>query len=159
MPPISQNQFNQIPIKGELDQKFNPNTVPARVDSTTAGGLIPGQAVKRVASGIGGGTLPLVVECAADSDEVFGFINYNLKDTTYGSGDVVGISLVNGGNVMYMEASAAIAVNAVVAIVITGTKVKTSTGGSRDVGRAYDQATAAGDLIRVIMLPKTTTTA
>ena len=152
------NQFNQIPIKGQLDMKFNPNTVGARIDVSTGGSLIPGTAVKRVASGVGGGSLPLVVECAADSDEVWGFINYNLKDTVYNSGDEVGISLVNGGNVMYMEASAAIAPNAVVGIVLSGTKVKTSAGGSRDVGRAYDQAVAAGDLIRVIMLPKTTTT-
>lgn len=155
---LNQNQFAQIPIKGELDQKFNPNTTAARIDSTTAGGLVPGTAVKRVASGVGGGSLPLVVECAADSDEVWGFINYNLKDKTYESGETVGISLVDGGNVMYMEASAAIAPNAVVGIVLAGTKVKTSAGGSRDVGRAFDQAVAAGDLIRVIMLPKTTTT-
>lgn len=149
------NQFNQAPVKGELDLRFNPTSIPCEVDSTSAGNLVAGQAVKMVDDS---GGVPKVVECAADSDEVFGFINYNLKNQDYDAGDAVGISVLNGGNVMYMEASAAIARNAVIGIVVSGQKVKTSAGGSRDVGHALDKAAASGDLIRVLMLPKSTTT-
>lgn len=152
---LQQNQFNQIPVQGQMDMRFNPTSIQCEVDVSSNGGLVPGQAVKMVDSA---GGVPKVVEAALDSDEIFGFINYNIKDKQYDAYDAVGISLVNGGNVMYMTASAAIARNAVVGVVIASKKVKTSAGGSRDVGRALDKAAADGDLIRVIMLPKTTTT-
>ncbi len=151
------NQFNQIPVKGQRDLQFNANSVQCCIDSTSAGSLPAGTALVIVQPAAKGG-VPLVKEAAADSDEIFGFINYNIKDKQYDGGDMVGVSLVNGAACMYMEASAAIAQNAVVGIVVAGAKVKTSAGGSRDVGRAFDAAAAAGDLIRVIMLPKTTTT-
>lgn len=154
---LNQNQFNQSPVQGQRDLIFNANSISAQIDTTSAGSLVPGQAVKMVDSA---GGVPKVVECALDSDEVFGFINYNIKDLSgdINAGDIVTISLVNGGACMYMTASAAIARNAVVGIVVASKKVKTSAGGSRDVGRALDKAAADGDLIRVLMLPKTTTT-
>lgn len=154
---LQQNQFIQIPVQGQRDLAFNANSVQCRIDVSTAGALVPGTGVKVVQPAVKGG-VPLVVECALDSDECFGFINYNIKDKTYDAGEMVGISLVNGGACMYMTASAAIAQNAVVGLVVASDKVKTSAGGSRDVGRAFDAAAADGDLIRVIMLPKTTTT-
>lgn len=149
------NQFNQIPVKGQLDLKFNPTTVSCQIDVSSAGSLVPGTAVKIVDSS---GGVPKVVEIAANTDAIFGFINYNLKDKTYDAYDAVGISVINGGNCMYMEASAAIARNAIVGAVVSGSKVATSAGGSVDVGHALDKASASGDLIRVLMLPKSTTT-
>lgn len=146
-PSLSQNQFSQIPIQGQLDLRFNPNTVAVEIDISSAGGLINGQAVKRVDSANG---IPLVVECAADSDDVFGFINFDIKTRTFEPGMKAEISAMRD-NVMYMTASAGIAANAEVAIVIASKKVVTAVAGMRIIGRAYDKALADGDLIRVII--------
>lgn len=141
------NQFSQIPVQGMLDLKFNPSSISCEIDSTSAGSLPAGQAVKMVDSA---GGVPKVVECAADSDDVFGFINFNIKDVTYSAGDMVEISAFRG-NVMYMTASAAIARNAKVMIVVASDKVATRAGGGICIGRALDQADADLDLIRVMI--------
>jgi hypothetical protein len=144
------NQFIQTPVKGMCDLKFNPSTVSVQIDVSSAGGLVPGQAVKIVDSANG---VPLVVECSSDADDVFGFINYGIKDQVYNAGMYAEISAF-AGNVMYMEAGAAIARGAKVEIVVSGNKVQTASGVSTVVGRAFDKATASGDLIRVyINLP------
>lgn len=139
------NQFSQSPVKGQLDLKFNGQTVSAQIDVSSGGGLIAGQPIKMVDSS---GGIPKIVECAADSDDVYGFINYDIKNAIYGVGDKCEISAMRN-NVMYMEASAAIARNAKVMIVVAGSKVATRAGGGVCVGRAFDKALATGDLIRV----------
>jgi hypothetical protein len=150
------NQFNQSTVQGALDLKFGGAVVSCQIDVSSAGSLVPGTAVKVVDSA---GGVPKVVEIAADTDEVFGFICYDQKQSNFDAYSPCEIALVNGGACMFMTASAAIARNAVVCPVISGVKVKTSTGGGRDVGRAYDKAAADGELIRVLLLPKTTVTA
>lgn len=142
-----QNQFNQKPVQGQLDLLLNTETVSAEVDVTSAGSLVAGQAVKIVDS-LGG--VPKVVECAADSDDVFGFINYSIKDRLFNAYSKVELSIFRG-NVMYMTASAAIARNAKVMVVIASKKVATRAGGGVCIGRAYDKASADGDLIRVLI--------
>lgn len=142
---LTQNQFSQIPVQGQLDLGRNYETIACQVDTTTGGSLVPGQAVKMYDSA---GGVPKVVECAADTDDVFGFLNYDLKNATFGSGDPVEVSQFRG-NVMYMTASAAIARNAQVMIVVASKKVATATSGKRIIGRALDKATADGDVIRV----------
>lgn len=149
------NQFNQSTIQGALDLKFGGMVVSAQIDVSSAGALPPGQAVKVVDSA---GGIPKVVECAADSDEVFGFLVYDQVHSTFDAYDPCEIAVLNGGACMFMTASAAIARWAVVTIVVASDKVKTSTGGSRDIGHAYDKAAVDGDLIRVLLLPKSTTT-
>lgn len=141
------NQFNQIPVQGQLDLHFNPQTISCEVDSSELGSLVPGQAVKMVDSD---GGVPKVVAAALNSDDIFGFINYNLKDKTYVAGEAVELSFFKG-NVMQMTASAAIARNAKVAVVIADKEVVTASGGMTIVGRALDKATAADQLIRVII--------
>lgn len=145
MAPQNQNQFAQSPNKGDLDMRFNPSSLSAQVDTTSAGGLVPAQAVMMVNSP---GGVPKVVECAADTDDVYGFINYDLKSTTFEPLSKVELSALRG-NFMYMQSSAAIARNAPVAIVVAGQKVVTATTGQRIIGRAYDEATGADQLIRV----------
>lgn len=144
------NQFTQSPVKGQLDLRFNASTVSGSIDTTSNGGLIAGQPVKMIDSA---GGAPKFVECGADTDDVYGFINYNGKNSTFEVGDAVEVSALMG-NFMYMEASAAIARNAKVMIVVSGSKVATATSGKTIVGRAYDKAASSGDLIRVtINLP------
>ncbi len=150
------NQFNQSAVQGMLDLKFGGMVVSAQIDVSSGGALVPGTAVKVVDSA---GGVPKVVECAADTDEVFGFICYDQLHPTFDAYDPCEIAVLNGGACMFMTASAAIARQAVVTVVVASDKVKTSTGGSRDVGRAYDKAALDGDLIRVQLLPKSTTTA
>lgn len=147
------NQFNQAPVQGMLDLRFNPNTISCAIDVSSAGSLVPGTAVKVVDNA---GGVPKVVECAADTDDVFGFINYNIKNAKFNAYDAVEISAFRD-NVMYMTAGAAIARNAKVEIVVASVKVITATSGKTIVGRAYDKAAADGDIIRVVIdLPGTT---
>lgn len=145
MPNPNINSFSQTPVQGQLDMRFNANTIAAQIDVSSAGGLVPGQSVKIVDSA---GGVPKVVECADDSDDVFGFINYSIKDATFAALDNVELSYFRG-NVMYMTAGAAIARNAKVMVVIASKKVVTATTGNTIIGRAFDKAAADLDLIRV----------
>lgn len=141
---LSINAQNQSVIQGMLDLKTGgADILSCQVDASSGGGLIPGQAVKMVDSA---GGIPKVVECALNSDDVFGFIVYDLKKATYAVGDK--IEVMQGG-VMYMTASAAIARDAKVGPVISGSKVVTATTGIMVIGDAVDKAAANGDLIRV----------
>lgn len=148
----NQNQFAQSPNKGDVDLNRQPNTMAARVYASEAVNLIPAQAVKRVDAG-GPGTLPVVTAVTSDTDDICGFVNYNIKNADFAAGEALEISAFQG-NIMFMEASAAIAANADVMCVVSGSKVALATTGKRVIGKAIDKATAAGDLIRVyINLP------
>lgn len=144
---LGQNQFNQSPVQGQLDLQVSPSTMSVQIDSSSAGSLVAGQSVKMVDSA---GGVPKVVECAANDDDVFGFLNLDFKKAVYNAYDRAEISFFKG-NVMYMTASAAIARNAKVGVVISGSKVVTATTGLRNIGRALDKAAADGDLIRVLI--------
>jgi len=142
------NQFAQAPVQGMLDLKSAAAPViSCQLDSSTAGGILPGVAVKLV--DVAGG-IPNVVECAANTDNVFGFIAYNVKDQSYDSGDKMEIMYGHDG-IMYMTAAAAIAVGASVMIVPASDKVITATTGKVIAGFALDKAAADGDLIRVVV--------
>lgn len=143
----NQNQFGQTVVQGKLDITPNPSTVSAQIDVSELGTLVPGQSVKMVDSA---GGVPKVIACAADSDDVWGLLNYDLKQASFVAGDRVEVSAMRG-NVMYMTSSAAIARNAKVMVVISGAKVATRAGGGVCIGRAYDKATAADQLIRVVI--------
>ncbi len=142
---LNPNQLAPTTTQGFMDQSHNFSTHSCQVDTTSAGGLVAGQAVKLVNSA---GGIPKVVECAADSDAVFGFINFSVKDATYAAFDYVEVSAFRG-NVMYMTAGGAIARGGQVSIVIASKKVVASGTGQTVVGIALDKAAADGDLIRV----------
>lgn len=144
---LNQNQFTQATVQGQMDLKFQPSVLSCQIDTTSAGALPAGQAVKIVDSA---GGIPKVVECAADTDDVFGFLIYDMRRATFEVGDKVEVAALRG-NVMYMTASAAIARNAKVAIVVASDKVVTATTTKVVVGRALDKAAADGDLIRVVI--------
>lgn len=144
------NQFKQSPVKGQQDMSFNSNTVSCQVASDEAVALVAGQAVKMVDSA---GGVPKVTACTADEDDVFGFINYDVKSPSFPANARCEVSALQG-NCQIMEADAAIGRWGEVMIVVAGQKVTPATATNRIVGRAYDKATAQGDLIRVvIMLP------
>lgn len=143
----SSNQFKQSGEKGLLDMRFNPSVMSVEIDVTSAGGLLPSQAVKMIDSA---GGIPKVVECATDADDIFGFIVYDIKSRGFSAYDKCEIAF-GSGSIMYMEAAAAIGRNAKVEIVVVGQKVAPATSGKIVVGRALDKALAAGQLIRVMI--------
>lgn len=143
---LSPNQFVQAPYLGMTDLRFNTNTVAAQIDSTEAGSLIAGQAVKVVDSA---GGIPKVIACSADSDEVFGFINYDVKSQAFVAGNKCELS--QAGNVIYLQATGAISRGAQVtldATTVGGVAQLVGSSGDKIVGWAFDKA-AGGALLRV----------
>lgn len=141
----SSNQFKQSPEKGLLDEKIGAQIFPCSVDDSEAGTLVPGQAVKMVDS-IGG--VPKVIASTAQTDDHFGFVQYDYRKTTFKAGDA--LEIVRKG-ILILEASEAIARNGKVSAVISGAKVEAADTTEIIIGRALDKATANGDLIRVIV--------
>ncbi len=149
-PVLSPNQFAQTSYVGMIDMRFDYNTVAVQIDAAQATALYAGAAVKMVDSADG---VPKVIGCAANSDEVLGFINFDIKTVSYVAG--VGAEISMAGNVVYLYATAAIARGVQVSLDIsTNGGVRGAAGhtGDRVVGWAYNKATAAGQLIRVFVL-------
>lgn len=143
------NQFALQAIKGQMDLGFETEIVSAQIDTSEAGTLVAGQAVKLVDS-LGG--VPKVIAVAANTDAVYGIIVMNIKNASFKALDSVEIATFKNA-CMYMEASAAIARGANVSVVVSGSKVHTPAGASGEIiiGQAYDKAVNAGDIIRVII--------
>lgn len=148
VPVLSQNQFAQAPFLGMIDLRFPYNSVSVQIDVSQATALYAGSAVKMVDSADG---VPKVVGCSANSDEVLGFINYDVKTQAFLAGAMAEISMA--GNVMYLYATAAIARGAQVELALStngGVRTATGSSGARIVGWAYDKA-SIGQLLRVFL--------
>jgi hypothetical protein len=146
---LSPNQFAQSPVLGMVDLRFPYNSVSVQVDSSQATALYQGSAVKMVASADG---IPKVVGCSANSDEVLGFINFDIKTVQFVAGSPAEISMA--GNVMYLYATGAINRGTQVTLDLSspGSVAQlVPSSGADVVGWAYDQAAAAGALIRVFL--------
>lgn len=146
---LSLNQFSMSPIQGQMDLRFNPSILAGYLSHSSAGGLVPGQAVKQSAQ-TPPNLPPKLVEVAADTDNIFGFIVYNIKNPTFAADGALEVAAMRGC-VMYMTASAAITAGASLMVVVASKKVATATTGKRIFGTALDGATADGDLIRVVI--------
>jgi hypothetical protein len=149
-PGQSINSFDQQPFLGMLDLKVGPtNVIAVQIDTTQASALYGGSAVKIVDSIDG---VPKVVGCAAQSDNVFGFIVYDIKSKSYLAGDRAELAL--SGSCMWLYATAAIARGVQVSLDLTSLgSVQAASGHTGDniVGWAFDKATAYGQLIRVML--------
>lgn len=148
-PELSQNQFGLSSYLGVVDQSYNYNTSSVQIDSTQATPLYTGAAVKMYDRA---GGSPKVVGCTANSDNVLGFINFDIKSRSYSAGSNAQIS--KAGNVIYLYATGAIARGAQVSLDLTtngGVRSAAGNTGDRIVGWAYDKADAAGQLIRVFL--------
>ncbi len=154
-PPItpSQNQFQQSPVMGQIDLRFDYNTVSGMIDSSQLTPLYAGSAVKRVNSA---GGVPKLIGCTADENDVFGFINFDIKSPAFLAGMAVEVS--QAGNCMYLLATGAIDANAQVvldeaALILGGIgAVKAAAGitGANIIGWAYDKA-VQGQVFRVML--------
>ncbi len=145
---LSQNQFAQTPYVGVVDLRFPYNTVAVQIDATETGTLYPGTPVKIVNS-VGG--VPKVIACTANTDDCIGYLNFNMKNTSFVAGDAAEMS--SDGNCIWLYATAAISRFAKVRVNILGNGVAplAASGGADIVGFAYDKATAGGQLIRVML--------
>ena len=146
-PVLNPNQFAQSPYLGMLDLRFDYNTVSVLIDVSQATPLYSGSAVKIVDSADG---VPKVVGCAANSDEVFGFILFDIKTVQFLAGAAAEVS--QAGNVMYLYATGSISRGAQVTLDLStngGVAQLVSSSGNNIVGWAYDKSSAAGTLIRV----------
>lgn len=148
---LNPNQFNQTSYIGVLDQRFNYNTTAVQIDSSQATPVFSGCAVKVVSGSTGG--VPKVIQCAADSDEVFGFINWPLKDAQFVANSPCEIS--QAGNVIYLYATTAISTGAQVTLDVTtqgGVGAAVGSSGANIVGYAMSPASAAGQLVRIKLI-------
>jgi hypothetical protein len=146
---LSPNQFAQNSLVGMIDMRFPYNTVSVQIDASQATALYPGAAVKMVDSE---GGVPKVIGCAANSDEVLGFINFDIKTVQFLAGSMAEISMA--GNVMHLFATGAVARGAQVSLDLTtmgGVRSAAGNTGDDIVGWALDKAAAAGTLIRVVL--------
>lgn len=139
------NQFAMSAEKGQLTLDPNWATLNTQVSVNEAGTLVAGQAV--TIEDAAGAQIP-VLAAAATTDAIFGFVTYNVRTDSYSAQDQAKIA--KNGDVMYMEAGAAIARGADLEAVITGSKVQTQATGTT-IGTALDKAAADGDLIRVLI--------
>lgn len=147
---LSPNQFIQSPFLGQIDLRFDYDTVSAEIDVSQASPLYAGAPVKIVPYANGTNATPKVVGITANTDEVFGYINFDIKTVQYGAGSLCELSL--SGNVMYLYATGAITQGSQVCPNIStmgGVQQVTGSSGNVIVGFAYDGAAAAGALIRV----------
>lgn len=146
---LSPNQFQQSQFLGTLDQAFNYDTISAQIDVSQVGGLTAGAPVKLVPK-TSPNSAPKVIGITAITDEVFGYINYDIKTIQYVAASLCQISLA--GNVMYLYSTAAITQGTQVVPTIStmgGVAQVTGSSAANIVGFAFDGASAAGQLIRV----------
>lgn len=139
------NQFAQTAEKGQLTLDPNWSTLNTQVSVNEATPLVFGQAV--VIEDAAGAQIP-VLGASATTDAIFGFVTYNVRTDGFAAQDSVKIA--KDGDVMIMEAGAAVARGAELEAVITGQKVQTQATGTV-IGVALDKAAADGDLIRVLI--------
>jgi len=143
----SVNQFKQSAELGQADLSYNPNTISGEIASTETAELVAGDFVKM--ADVAGGA-PKFLKCTADTDEAYGVLLYNPKDTKRVKGDFAEIGSM--GNVVYLRATGAIGRGAQVALDTSETGGVTATLTSVSiVGHAMDKAAADGDLIRVML--------
>lgn len=150
----NQNQFAQTPMLGQVTQIPNPSILEVQIlPASPATVITQGTAVKLVT---GAGTQIQVEVCVDETDgPVFGFITFNMRKNTYSPGDTVEIATV--GSIITLKASAAIARGARVSSAAPSSgvdpSVKTAVATNYVAGRALDRATAADQLIRVVVEP------
>lgn len=150
---VNMNQFNQQAIAGQLDLQVGGlgPSFTLRIDPDSAGSDIEaGEGLKIVDGGANDPNgVPLCDILAADTEQAFGVRIYDAKQGKAQPGDIVQVTF--DGNVVWMEAAAALNRWAQVQLVkaTPGQVAAKSTGAL--FGRLLDKASATGDLVRVLV--------
>lgn len=153
------NSFGQTPIDGELDlTAAGGNVFSARVSNNIGSGvtLIAGQAVKVDTATPGtsqDGVFP-VLPLASNSDPLFGFVKYSIKDAAFAVNQRLEVATTDC--VMFKTANGAINRMSAVEYDTSTNDVIAWAGVNPIAGFAFDAAINVGDLIRVrISSPQT----
>lgn len=135
---------NQV-AKGQLDLDVNLNQFAGVVDSSQTEALLPGDPVSIVSTSAG---LPHYIKASSGS-LIFGYVKWSAKKPSYEADDIVEVACT--GDVMYMEAGAALNAGIPVNVDISGDTAVVAVGSSAGstIGYTMEQATAAGQLVRV----------
>lgn len=136
------NSFEQGAVRGQLDL----NVVRSGILSAVAGGTI--KAGDRVKFDTGySGFVPKVVK-AAVGDDAIGIAIYDVKQSTFSSGDKLSIVLFAHVCVMYLEYNATLSPGDTVEQDSNGLVIATASG--KDFGRVLDPGTT-GTIGRILV--------
>ena len=132
-------------IKGRKVLPANTESFSGVIDSTVSGTVVPATPMKIVATSA---KLPHFAPAASDSDNIVGFLEWNVIRNGYAKGDMCQIS--PDTNVMYMEVSGSVNAGANVAMdSYSNITVKAAGAGDKIIGYALESASASGQLIRI----------
>lgn len=145
---ININQFALSPFLGMVDLKVGPtNVTAAQIDATQATPLYAGTLVN-IANNVNG--IPTVTGIANNTDNAWGVICYDIKTQAYNAG--ARCEIAQKDSCIWMFATTAIARGAQVVPDITSQgAVQAGVTNDAVIGYAFDEATAYGQLIRVIL--------
>lgn len=144
--PVQQlNQFGQKPLKGVVAAVPNPVTLSVVLDPASSNTLYAGDGVKLQS----GASPSIMVDLAAATDPVFGYVIRNIKKASYSAGDALEIALAN--SVIVLEAYGQINRGQNIEWYATGHQVKAHAGVNPISGTILDQSLATGDLVRVLV--------
>jgi len=147
------NQFAQTSFVGQLDLQVG-GLGPAftvRIDPDSAASDIEaGEGLKLVDGGADDPNGPPLVDIlGADTEQPFGARIYSTKNGLAQPGDIVQVSY--DGNIQRMEASAALARGASVALDVANPGKIQAAGTDAPFGILLDKSFAAGDIVRVLV--------
>jgi len=143
------NQFAQTPVLGQMDLEFQGSVFTAAVSTSQATALVAGQPVY-VENSAGG--VPKVLALPNAATVAVGVVARNLKDQSFPENSRVEIAADN--SVIWMNSNAAITRWAAVENdTSTAGNVGPAGGINPIMGIAFDEATAANQLIRVLVKP------
>lgn len=151
---LNQNQFAQGPILGQVSMLPNVNIVPARINPSSTVVITAGSPVKLIA----GTSNEILIDGCADQTEgpVFGVVVYNMRKNTYAANDAVEVACA--GSYVLLKSAGALArgtsVSSTAATVSADPLVNNdATSGHYLVGTVIDTATAANQLVRILIAP------
>ena len=132
-------------IKGRKVLPANTESFSGIIDASVEGSVAPATPMKIVATSA---KLPHFAPAASDSDNIVGFLEWNVIRSGYAAGEPCQVS--PDTNVMYMEASGEINAGANVAMnSYSNITVKAAGASDKIIGYALESAGASGQLIRV----------
>lgn len=150
------NQFAQLAMLGAVDLIPTPDVVSAQIDPASAAVYIQQGSVVKLKTGTSGAIL-VDIQTGPTDTLPFGVIPYNERKNLYVKGDLIEVVVAG---YMYMLSGAAVVRGTKVAVAAAGAAVDPLvttdvTAAHVVIGTAVDEATAAGQLIRVKISPST----
>lgn len=141
----NQNQITQGANKGDLSAIPNPSTISCNITTASASTFYAGTAVVLIA----GTANAILVDKATATSQIFGFVIRNPRKPSHTAGGKVEVALP--GSVMNMESGASFNRGQLVEYSAANDQVIAYAGVNTAIGVALDNATAANQLVRVLI--------